>query len=143
MKTALKLLFLAACLGLWVACDKSAEDLSVNDLKKATPACPEIVVEPEDGFDTENLLAAFEEAKIMGSGTFAEGAQLTGNNFTGATFADAIVYLGPVSRNNMVAGVSSDVVVDEGINNKIIGTKAQKQGVPPLRPLFKNTKPLK
>jgi hypothetical protein len=77
------------------------------------------------------------------TGTFSEGNQLTGNNFLGATFSDAAVYLGPVTRNNKVAGMSSDKVVDEGTGNLIIGTKANKQGVPPLRPLFKNIKPLR
>jgi hypothetical protein len=77
------------------------------------------------------------------TGTYSEGNQLTGNNFLGATYSDATIYLGPVTRNNKVVGVSQDKVVDEGINNLIIGTKANKHGVPPLRPLFKKIKPLR
>jgi hypothetical protein len=75
------------------------------------------------------------------SGTFSEGNQLTGNNFLGATYSDASVYLGPVTRHNKVVGVSRDKVVDEGIDNLIIGTKANKHGVPPHRPHFRNIKP--
>jgi hypothetical protein len=77
------------------------------------------------------------------TGTFSEGNQLTGNNFLGATYTDAAVYLGPVTRNNKVVGVSSDKVVDDGTGNLIIGTKANKQGIPPLKPLFKSLKPHK
>jgi hypothetical protein len=72
MKTVVRFLFLAACISLLTACDKSdpfTDDLSGTDLKKATKTCPEIVVEPETGFDTENLVAAFNEAKSLGPGT--------------------------------------------------------------------------
>jgi hypothetical protein len=77
------------------------------------------------------------------SGTFSEGNQLTGNNFLGVTYSDAAIYLGPVTRHNKVVGVSRDKVVDEGIDNLIIGTKANKLGVPPHKPHFKNIKPLR
>jgi hypothetical protein len=89
------------------------------------------------GTGTVGVMLTGDEA----TGTFAESNQLTGNNFLGATYAEATVYLGPVTRNNKVVGVGSDKVVDEGTGNLIIGTKANKQGIPPLKPLFKSLKP--
>ncbi len=62
------------------------------------------------------------------SGTYAENVKLIGNNLFNATYTEASVYLGPYSRNCKVVGVSTDKVVDEGVNNSIIGTKAHKQG---------------
>lgn len=72
MKTVFKVLFPAVCFFVLSACDKSdllTDDLSGTDLKNASSNCPEIVVEPEAGADTENLVAAFEEAKSLGPGT--------------------------------------------------------------------------
>ena len=61
--------------------------------------------------------------------TWAENNNLIGNNFFDATYTDASVYLGPYSMNCKVVGVAKDLVVDEGVNNSVIGTKAQKKGV--------------
>ena len=61
--------------------------------------------------------------------TWAENNNLIGNNFFGSTYTDASVYLGPYSMNCKVVGVAKDLVVDEGVNNSVIGVKAQKKGV--------------
>jgi hypothetical protein len=58
--------------------------------------------------------------------TYAENINLMANNFFGANYTDASVYLGPYSRNCKVVGVNADKVVDNGINNSIIGVKAHK-----------------
>jgi hypothetical protein len=50
------------------------------------------------------------------------------NNFTGATYTDAAVLLGAYTKNCTVVGVPSDLVADLGVNNKVIGVKAQKKG---------------
>ena len=63
------------------------------------------------------------------TGTWAENNSLIGNNFFDATYTDATVYLGPYSMKCKVVGVASDQVVDDGTNNSVIGTKAQKKGV--------------
>jgi hypothetical protein len=63
------------------------------------------------------------------SGTYAEKVKLTGNNFTGTYYTDAAVYLGPYTRNCTVAGVSKDNILDEGVNNTVIGTRPHKPGV--------------
>ena len=62
------------------------------------------------------------------TGTFAENNQIIGNNYFGAKYTDASVYLGPYTKNCKVVGVSSDKVVDLGVNNSVIGTKANKKG---------------
>ena len=56
------------------------------------------------------------------SGTYAEGNMVLGNNFFGADYTDATVLLGSFSRNNKVVGVKSDLVIDEGVNNQVLGT---------------------
>jgi hypothetical protein len=61
--------------------------------------------------------------------TWAENNNLIGNNFFGATYADASVYLGPYSMNCKVVGVAADKVVDDGTNNLVIGVKAKKKGI--------------
>ncbi len=61
--------------------------------------------------------------------TYAENINLIGNNFFSANYSEACVYLGPFSRNCKVVGISKDKVVDEGVNNSVIGTKAHKTGV--------------
>jgi hypothetical protein len=63
------------------------------------------------------------------TGTWAERNCLIGNNYFGANYTDAAVYLGPYSRNCKVVGVAADQVLDEGVNNTVVGTKAQKKGV--------------
>ena len=63
------------------------------------------------------------------TGTYSEMNQVIGNNYFGATYTDVAVYLGPFSKNCKVVGVKSDLVVDEGVNNSIIGTKANKKGI--------------
>jgi hypothetical protein len=60
--------------------------------------------------------------------TWAENNKLMGNNFTGATYTDAAVLLGAYTKNCTVVGVPSDLVVNLGVNNKVIGVKAHKQG---------------
>jgi hypothetical protein len=58
--------------------------------------------------------------------TYAENINLIGNNFFKATFTDASVYLGPYSRNCKVVGANVDNVVDNGVNNSIIGVRPHK-----------------
>jgi hypothetical protein len=60
--------------------------------------------------------------------TWAENNKVMGNNFMKASYTDAAVSLGPYTKNCMVVGVATDKVVDLGVNNKIIGVKAQKNG---------------
>jgi hypothetical protein len=62
------------------------------------------------------------------SGTYAENIKLMGNNFMKASYTEAAVSLGPYTKNCIVVSVASDMVVDLGVNNKIIGVKAQKKG---------------
>ena len=62
------------------------------------------------------------------SSTYAENVKIMGNNFMNAAYADATVSLGTYSKNCMVVGVATDNIVDLGVNNKIIGVKAQKKG---------------
>jgi hypothetical protein len=63
------------------------------------------------------------------TGTYAENARLLNNNFKNSRYTEASVYLGTFSRNCIVTGVKTDRVVDEGVNNSIIGTKANKTGL--------------
>lgn len=65
------------------------------------------------------------------TGTYGENNCLVGNNFLNANYTDAAVYLGPLSMNCKVIGVSKDKVVDEGINNSVIGSRAHKGGHSP------------
>jgi hypothetical protein len=58
--------------------------------------------------------------------TFAENINLIGNSFFAATYTDASVYLGPYSRNCKVVGANVDKVVDNGVNNSIIGVRPYK-----------------
>ena len=58
--------------------------------------------------------------------TYAENAKLIGNNFFGANYTDASIYLGPYSRDCKIIGLKTDQVVDEGVNNSVIGTKVHK-----------------
>ena len=60
--------------------------------------------------------------------TYAENCRIMGNNFSNADFADADVYLGEYTRNNMVVGVAVDNIADNGDDNKVIGVKANKNG---------------
>jgi hypothetical protein len=60
------------------------------------------------------------------TGTYAENINLIGNSFIAATYADAGIYLGPYSRNCKVVGVNADRVVDNGVNNSIIGVRPHK-----------------
>jgi hypothetical protein len=60
--------------------------------------------------------------------TWAENNKIMANNFLKANYTDAAVHLGPNTMNNKVVGVASDKVVDEGVNNTVIGVKAQKKG---------------
>lgn len=62
------------------------------------------------------------------TGTYAENNKIMGNNFLNATYTDGNVYLGPYTKNCMVVGVATDKVIDAGVNNTIIGVKAQKKG---------------
>jgi hypothetical protein len=73
--------------------------------------------------------------------TWAENNKIMTNNFLKATYTDAAVYLGPNTMNNKVVGVATDKVIDEGVNNIVIGVKAQKKGphyIPGKHPHFKN-----
>jgi hypothetical protein len=58
--------------------------------------------------------------------TYAENISLLGNLFFAATYTDASVYLGPYSKNCKVVGVSADNVVDNGVNNTVLGAKPHK-----------------
>jgi len=62
----------------------------------------------------------------VATGTYSENARLFSNNFLRANYTDANVYLGPFSKNCKVVGVKTDQVIDEGVNNSIIGTKVHK-----------------
>jgi len=62
------------------------------------------------------------------TGTYAENNKVMGNNFMKATYTDATVSLGAFTKNCTVVGVPTDLVVDLGVNNKIIGVKAHKHG---------------
>jgi hypothetical protein len=62
------------------------------------------------------------------TGIYAKNVDLIGNNFFRADYAQADVYLGPFTQNCKVVGVASDNVIDEGLNNKVIGVKAHKNG---------------
>ena len=75
------------------------------------------------------------------TGTYAESNQLIGNNYFGASYTDAAVYLGPFSKNCKVVGVKSDLVVDEGVNNSVVGTKANKKGVQSVNFMAQKGKP--
>lgn len=75
------------------------------------------------------------------TGTYAEKNQVIGNNYFGAAYTDAAVYLGPYSKNCKVVGVKSDQVVDMGVNNSVIGTKANKKGVHSFSNLNKRNLP--
>jgi hypothetical protein len=73
--------------------------------------------------------------------TYAENNKIMGNNFLNATYTGGNVYLGPFTKNCMVVGVSTDKVVDFGVNNSVIGVKAQKKGPhynPGMHGHFKN-----
>jgi hypothetical protein len=63
------------------------------------------------------------------TGTYAENARLFYNNFVNSKYSDATVYLGEFSSNCKVTGVKTDQVVDEGVNNLIIGTKTHKKDI--------------
>ncbi len=72
---------------------------------------------------------------------WAENNKIMGNNFLNATYTGGNVYLGPFTKNCMVVGVSTDKVVDFGVNNSVIGVKAQKKGPhynPGMHGHFKN-----
>jgi hypothetical protein len=74
------------------------------------------------------------------SDTWAENNKIMGNNFTKANYTDAAVSLGPFTRNCTVVGVLTDLVVDMGVNNKVIGVKAHKHWpyyMPGKNPHFK------
>ncbi len=62
------------------------------------------------------------------TGTYAENIKVMGNNFSRATYSDANVYLGEYTMDCTVEGVASDQVTDNGVDNKIIGVKANKNG---------------
>jgi hypothetical protein len=75
------------------------------------------------------------------TGTYAENLKIMNNNFMKADYTDAAVYLEPYTRNCTVVGVPSDLIVDMGVNNKIIGVKAHKHGphyMPGKNPHFKS-----
>ncbi|MBN1791195.1 MAG: hypothetical protein JW830_11900 [Bacteroidales bacterium] len=63
------------------------------------------------------------------TGIYAKNVDLIGNNFFRADYTQADVYLGPFTQNCKVVGVASDNVIDEGLNNKVIGVKAHKNGL--------------
>ena len=62
------------------------------------------------------------------SETWAENVKLMGNNYFNATYDIASVYLGPFTKDCKVVGVKTDQVVDDGIDNSVIGVKAHKGG---------------
>jgi hypothetical protein len=62
------------------------------------------------------------------TGIYAKNVDLIGNNFFKADYTQADVYLGPFTQNCKVVGVASDNVIDEGLNNKVIGVKSHKHG---------------
>ena len=55
--------------------------------------------------------------------TWAENARIFDNRFLTAKY-DATLYLGPLSKNCKFVGAKSDLVVDDGVNNQIIGTRS-------------------
>jgi hypothetical protein len=60
--------------------------------------------------------------------TYAENNLVLDNNFKNADYDNAAVYLGPYSTLCKVVGVPTDKVIDEGVDNTIIGPHAQKHG---------------
>jgi hypothetical protein len=65
---------------------------------------------------------------------YAENIGILNNNFQLSDYTIAGVYLGPYSTRCKVVGVATDDVIDNGLNNVIIGVKAYKNG-----PHIKNT----
>ncbi len=70
------------------------------------------------------------------SETFAQYNKILNNNFSQSNYSGANVYLGELTSNNMVVGVANDKVTDLGVDNKIIGVKANKMG-PRYKPVMK------
>jgi hypothetical protein len=70
--------------------------------------------------------------------TYAENNSLMANNFFTANYQGANVYLGTLSRNCKVEGVSSDKVVDDGVNNRLIGVNPHKGFVNPVQRHYNN-----
>ena len=56
------------------------------------------------------------------TGFFAEDALMSGNNFSGATYRDAHIYLGTGTKNCTVNATNTDIVIDNGTGNTINGT---------------------
>ncbi|HVN56790.1 MAG TPA: right-handed parallel beta-helix repeat-containing protein [Bacteroidales bacterium] len=55
------------------------------------------------------------------SGTYAENITLPGNSFFKATYSDASIYLGAYTRNCKVVGYRTDKVINNGVDNIVIG----------------------
>ena len=54
-----------------------------------------------------------------------ENALISGNDFSGASYTDADVYLGFMTKNCTVNGTATDKVIDHGTNNILNGVTAQ------------------
>lgn len=54
---------------------------------------------------------------------YAKNALVLGNNFSGLKAANAAVVLGEKTMNCTVIGTGKEIVVDDGINNKVTGMK--------------------
>ncbi len=62
------------------------------------------------------------------SGIFALNASMMANNFREADYVGPDIFLGPFTKGCKIAGVPSDEVEDLGVDNKVIGVKAHKNG---------------
>jgi len=58
--------------------------------------------------------------------TYGERISILGNNFTMAQYSDAGIYLGPYTKDCKVVGISADNVIDNGVNNSVIGLMPHK-----------------
>ncbi len=87
----------------------------------------------KDALITNNLFKGTGTAGIFidgyeDSNSYAEGIKLLSNDFRNADYSDETVYLGPYSKDCNVVGVSEDDVVDDGVNNLVIGAKMRRSG---------------
>jgi hypothetical protein len=63
------------------------------------------------------------------SESYSEVVKLISNDFHAADYSDETVYLGPYSKDCKVVGVREDDVVDEGVNNSVIGAGIHRPGM--------------
>jgi hypothetical protein len=62
------------------------------------------------------------------TGTYAENNEIIGSNVFDGDLETA-VWLGEFTKNCKVVGAPGDLVVDNGVDNKVIGTNAQRKGL--------------